>query len=316
MNKSPIDSFNGAIPLPLLIVLRGIGQVFFQENAISGLLFLIGIALSAPLMAIGALVGSAIGSGVAWVLKWDRGELEGGIFGFNATLVGIASFFFFQPGLVTIGLMVAGCVVATLLTRFMRVALPFPTYTTPFIVTTWALFFLGNSLGAIPNPGGLPLVPNAPTGYYVESAAHGIGQVMFQSSIWTGFFFLLGLAISDSKHATLVFVGSVVGLLVSKYHFTFGGDAVDPERLVSRSGYDLIQLGLYGYNATLAPVALYLAKRSWIPAILGMFLTVPLTDLVPLFGLPALKAPFVLATWLVLVVSFVESKLANPHPNR
>jgi urea transporter len=139
---------------------------------------------------------------------------------------------------------------------------------------------------------------------------------MFQSSIWTGLFFLAGLAISDSKHATLVFVGSVVGLLVSKYHFTFGGDAVDPERLVERSGYDLIQLGLYGYNATLAPVALYLAKRSWIPAILGMLLTVPLTDLVPLFRLPALTAPFVLATWLVLAVSFVESKWANSLPDR
>jgi urea transporter len=316
MNKSPIDQFNESVPLPLLIVLRGIGQVFFQENAVSGLLFLVGIALSAPLMAIGALVGSAIGSGVAWVMKWDRGELEGGIFGFNATLVGIASFFFFQPGLVTIGLMIAGCVVATLLTRFMRVSLPFPTYTTPFIVTTWVLFYLGNSMGAVVNPGGAPLVPNIATGYYVESTVHGIGQVMFQSSLWTGLFFLVGLAISDSKHATLVFIGSIVGLLVSKYHFTFGGDAVDPERLVERSGYDLIQLGLYGYNATLAPVALYLAKRSWIPAILGMFLTVPLTDLVPLFGLPALTAPFVIATWLVLAVSYVETKFKSSLPDR
>jgi urea transporter len=311
MKKSPIDQFNESIPLPLLIVLRGIGQVFFQENAVSGLLFVVGIALSAPLMAIGALIGSAIGSGLAWAMKWDRGELEAGIFGFNATLVGIASFFFFQPGLVSIGLMIAGCIVATLLTRWMRSGLPFPTYTTPFIITTWVLFYLGNSMGAVTNPGGAPLVPNIPTGYYVESAAHGIGQVMFQSSLWTGLFFLVGLAISSSKHATLVFVGSVVGLLVSKYHFTFGGDAVDPERLVSRSGYDLIQLGLYGYNATLAPVALYLVKRSWIPALLGMFLTVPLTDLVPLFGLPALTAPFVIATWVVLAVSFVESKLAN-----
>jgi urea transporter len=316
MNKSPIDQFNESVPLPLLIVLRGIGQVFFQENAVSGLLFVVGIALSSPLMAIGALIGSAIGSGVAWVMKWDRGELEGGIFGFNATLVGIASFFFFQPGLVMFGLMIAGCVVATLLTRFMRVGLPFPTYTTPFIVTTWLLFYLGNSMGAVANPGGAPLVPNIATGYYVESATHGIGQVMFQSSLWTGLFFLAGLAISDRKHALLVFVGSIVGLLVSKYHFTFGGDAVDPERLVERSGYDLIQLGLYGYNATLAPVALYLAKRSWIPAVLGMFLTVPLTDLVPLFGLPALTAPFVLATWLVLAVSYVESKFKNSLPDR
>ena len=42
------------IPEPLLWTFRGIGQVFFQENALSGILFLIGIALGSPLMALGA----------------------------------------------------------------------------------------------------------------------------------------------------------------------------------------------------------------------------------------------------------------------
>ncbi len=89
-----------ALPLPVLVVLRGVGQVFFQENALTGALFVLGLALSSPLMAAGAVVGSAIGSAVAWGLKYDKSELHGGIYGFNSTLVGIAAFFFFPPGAV------------------------------------------------------------------------------------------------------------------------------------------------------------------------------------------------------------------------
>ena len=136
-------------------VFRGIGQVFFQENALTGACFVLGIALSSPLMAVGAVVGSAIGTATARVLKFDESEVSAGIYGFNSTLVGIATFFFFQPGAASIVLLVVGCVVAALVTRLMRRYVPFPTYTTPFIVTTWVLFFLGLALGvARVEPGG------------------------------------------------------------------------------------------------------------------------------------------------------------------
>lgn len=315
-NTAPAPSQAGvAVPLAVLVIFRGIGQVFFQENALTGALFVLGIAFSSPLMAVGAVIGSAIGTAVAWRLKFDQAEWNAGIFGFNATLVGIASFFFFPPGVLLIGLLIAGSAVATLLTRWMRSQIPFPTYTSPFIVTTWGVYFLGKALGLVPDPGAAPLVPNFASSFYFEAAAHGIGQVMFQGSIWTGVLFLAGIAINDRRHALLVLTGSVVGMLVALYHFTLGADAVDPERLVTRTAFDVVQLGLYGYNATLAPVALYLWKKSLIAPLLGMVLTVPLTELVPLLGLPALTAPFVLATWLVLLLDRLEGKwLAAPQP--
>ena len=86
-----------AIPEPLRAGLRGIGQVFFQENALTGACFVLGLAVSSPLMATGAVVGSAIGTATAWVLKFDKAELSAGIYGFNSALVGIATLFFFQP---------------------------------------------------------------------------------------------------------------------------------------------------------------------------------------------------------------------------
>ncbi len=259
-----------SVPLPILVLLRGIGQVFFQENALTGALMVLGMALSSPLMAIGAVVGSAIGSAVAWGLKFDESELRGGIFGFNSTIVGIASFFFFQPGIVVIALMIAGCVLASLLTRGLRLYAPFPTYTTPFIVTTWLIYFLGKAMGAVANPGGDPLVPNIATGFHVESAVHGVGQVLFQASLWTGLLFLIGIAVSNRTHAALVFAGTIVGMLVGIYHFTIGTDSIDPERLIARPAFDNIQLGLFGYNACLAPVALFLWKRSLVRMALAL----------------------------------------------
>jgi urea transporter len=47
-----------------------------------------------------------------------------------------------------------------------------------------------------------------------------------------------------------------------------------------------------------------------------MLLSVLLTDLVPMLGLPALTAPFVLVTWLVLAFGWLDEKyLRAPSPS-
>jgi len=296
---------DGAIPEPLRSGLRGVGQVFFQENALTGACFALGIAVSSPLMALGALVGSAIGTATAWALKLDKAELSAGIYGFNSTLVGIAMFFFFRPAATSIALLAGGCVVAALVTWLMRRYVPFPTYTTPFIVTTWALFFLGQALGAARvEPGG----PMDSAGF-VQAVAHGVSQVMFQASIWTGLLFFIGIALNDWRHASWVLLGSVAGMLVGNHHATAAARTLDPESLVDRALTENVALGLYGYNATLAAVALFLWRRSLIPPLLGMLLSVPITELFPTLGLPALTAPFVLATWLVLALGWLDIRL-------
>ena len=309
-----IATAEASIPGPARAVLRGIGQVFFQENALTGASFALGIVLCSPLMALGGVLGAAIGYATARLAKFDAGEIAAGLYGFNATLVGIATFFFFRAGLASAALLIVGCVAATFVTNLMRRHLPFPTYTTPFIVTTWVLFLVGNALGVAANLGGASLVPNPPLPFVVEATAHGVGQVMFQASLWTGLLFLLGIALGDVRHALLVLAGAVVGMLLASHHATEAYRALDPERLVERSLYDNIRLGLYGYNATLAAVALYLWRGSLIPALLGMLLSVPITELLPLTGLPALTAPFVLATWLVLLLGRFDRSFVQEPP--
>ena len=73
--------------------------------------------------------------------------MSAGIYGFNSALVGIADAVLLPAGRRVVVLLVVGCVAAALVTRLARGYLPFPTYTAPFIVTTWALYFLGLALG-------------------------------------------------------------------------------------------------------------------------------------------------------------------------
>jgi urea transporter len=305
-----LTALERAIPEPVSAVFRGIGQVFFQENALTGVLFALGIALSSPVMALGAVVGATIGAATAWALGFSKAEISAGLYGFNSALVGIAMLFFFKPGAASVALLLGGCVVAALMTWLARRHVPFPTYTAPFIVTTWVLFLIGQAVGV---PRVAPGEPANPFGY-IGPVAHGVSQVMFQASSLTALLFLVGIALSDWKHAAWVLVGSIIGALMGSYHAELTARALDPESLVERALTENVALGLYGYNATLAAVALFLWRRSLIPPLLGVVISVPLTDLVPLVGLPALTAPFVLATWLVLAFGWVDGKYLRESP--
>jgi urea transporter len=300
---------DNAIPEPARAGLRGIGQVFFQGNALTGICFVLGLAVSSLPMATGAVIGAAIGTATAWLLKFDKSEQADGIYGFNSTLVGIAAIFFFQVGLATALLLVLGCVAAAIVTWLARRYLPFPTYTAPFIVTTWVLFFLGQAMAIQRVPPGEPLAGVN----FAGSVAHGVSQVMFQASLWTAILFLVGIALNDWQHASLVLIGSIVGTFFGMYQSAIAAGPLDPQSLFTRGLAQNVALGLYGYNATLAPVALFLWRRSLIPATLGMIVSVPITDLLPLTGLPALTAPFVLATWLVLTLGWLDGKLFEPR---
>lgn len=298
-----------SIPEPIRTVLRGVGQVIFQGNALTGACFVLGIAVNAPRMAAGALAGSAIGYGVARAAKFDDGEVADGLYGFNPALVGIASFFFFQFSLASLALMLAGCVAATLSTWALR-KLPFPTYTTAFILTTWVLWLIGPALGAQGHPPGAA----AGTSNLLTAAANGIGQVMFQDNVLTALMFVVGIALSEWRHAAWVVAASTLAVFAAYYHVTPEQRALDPERVIQRFLVENIHLGLYSYNATLAAVALHLWRKSLIPALLGVLISVPLTELLPKTGLPALTAPFVLATWIVLLLGWIDAAFLRTKP--
>jgi urea transporter len=275
-------------PLDLAkVALRGFGQVMFQGHALTGVLFLAGIAVASPLMAVGAAVGAVIGPALAYGLKYDRGEIADGIYGFNPVLVGAALFFFLKPVALTWVLLVAGTALSAVVTYLMRRFLPFPTYTSPFVVCTWALLLLAHGL----NGTAIDLKPAPPDRTphgFIEAVLDGPAEVIFGANVATGLLFLAGIAVSNWRHAALGLGASVVGTLIALYHH-------DPAAQVS--------IGIYGYNAVLAAIAVYLWKKSLVGPVLAAIVSVPLTEFFPhSLGIPALTAPFVAASWVVVAL--------------
>jgi urea transporter len=113
--------------------------------------------------------------------------------------------------------------------------------------------------------------------------------------------FVTGVGLSSWRHGVLLFVGSLVGTLAAVYRN-------DPEGTVS--------IGIYGYNAALAAVAVYLWRKSLLYPMLAALVAVPLTEFFPkTLGIPALTAPFVVSAWIVLAVGSLEPWFcAEPTP--
>ena len=77
------------------ILLRGTGQVMFQNSAWTGLLFMIGIFWGAyaegqGLVGWGALLGVTVSTVTGYLLGFPAKDGEQGLWGFNGVLVGCA----------------------------------------------------------------------------------------------------------------------------------------------------------------------------------------------------------------------------------
>ena len=91
-----------------LILGRGVGQVMFQNNALSGLLMLAGILLNSWQMALLAIAGNVVSTLTACLSGYSREDIRNGLYGFNGTLVGIAIGVFMPVSVASFSLLVAG----------------------------------------------------------------------------------------------------------------------------------------------------------------------------------------------------------------
>ncbi|PXB99529.1 transporter, partial [Pseudomonas aeruginosa] len=99
------------------ILLRGISQVFLQGDPRLGLACLLAIAVGAPPLLAGALLGGALGPLLARLLHCADSDIEAGLYGYNAVLIGmlLAFRFAWSPGLVS--LVALGCLASVALQR-------------------------------------------------------------------------------------------------------------------------------------------------------------------------------------------------------
>src|SRR6266516_523192 len=125
-------------------LLRGTGQVMFQNNPLTGLLFLAGIFVNSGKLGGLGILGLATSTLTAYLLGADRTLIRNGLFGFNGILVGIGLAFFLNYNGLLIGYVILGGALSTV--AMMALANVFsvwdmPALTAPFVLTAWLLLF-------------------------------------------------------------------------------------------------------------------------------------------------------------------------------
>ncbi|MGE0194091.1 MAG: urea transporter [Methylocystis sp.] len=298
--KDPVDYVfppvkTGQIPYWRL-ALRGCSQLCFQANELTGVFFLAAALVASPI-AFAYLLLAAMVAPAGRMLLGSRGSiLETGLPGLNPCLIALALPAFFHTSWTNLGMwgVLAVSVAATVgLVRLCVAILPFPTLALPFLIVFWALYALAPYLEPL-QP--IDFGPVEPTTFHpVTAVLLSLGQTVFSPNIWSGLFVLCGVLLSNWRHGTVAFFGAVIGALVSYYYHDVDAASVN--------------LGLYGFNGVLTAVSVFfLCGGKLRLAILGALLATLLVSALDIFGVPTVSAPYVLTTWLMLALGWIEDR--------
>ncbi len=303
-------------------VLRGVGQIFLQNNPLSGALFLLAIFLSSWFSGVDAIIGAVIATGTGVLLGVPRDSLANGLYGFNGALTAIALTVFVAHGWKLVVYVIIAAAASAVLTAALQNFLHsshIPGLTAGFVATTWLFVAALRQFAHLaPHSGSvleahLPRVAHQPTGPLdfhglVDGFFNGIAQVVLQTGVWSGVIILVGLLVNSRITALAAAVGSAVGLVTAW--------------ILGLPAYVLTD-GLAGYNSVLTVIALgglyyVLTVRSAVLAVLAGAVTViahgsMMTILAPV-GLPVITAPFVLITWSCLFAASSLTALRPVHP--
>ena len=213
------------------ILLRGTGQVMFQNSAWTGLLFMIGIFWGAyiegqGLVGWGALLGVIVSTVTGYLLGFPAKDGEQGLWGFNGVLVGCA-FPTFMGNTVWMWLALVLCAALTTWVRagFNNVMAPWKvnSFTFPFVFCTWMFLLAARAMHGLPTTHMAdPALPAAFSSFesirFVDLVVYwlkGIGQVFLINSWVTGICFLVGLFLCSRWAALWAAIGSALALLVN-----------------------------------------------------------------------------------------------------
>lgn len=114
--------------------LQGFGQVMFQANSITGLVFWIAIAVCSLRTAGWAAAGAALGWGIGATFGWPGAEVAHGLYGYNAVLAAIA-----VQAIGARGVGVALAVLLSIAVTRVFIAAGLPALTFPFVLSTWVI---------------------------------------------------------------------------------------------------------------------------------------------------------------------------------
>ncbi|NXO66300.1 UT2 protein, partial [Phainopepla nitens] len=320
---------------PLMIqlldwVLRGISQVMFVNNPLSGLVILAGLLLQNPWWTLTGCVGTVVSTLTALMLGQDR--IAAGLYGYNGLLVGLLMAVFSADGdynwwlLLPVALVSMTCPIFTSALSAVFSKWDLPVLTLPFnLALTFYLAASGPHNLFFPTAVIRPATatPNitwadAEITMLLQSIPVGVGQVYGCDNPWTGGIFLIGLFISSPLICVHAVIGSAVGMLAG---------------LSLATPFNQIYSGLWGYNSSLSCAAIggmFLAL-TWQTHLLAMacalfsaYLGAAVTHMLSVFGVPSGTWPFCLSalTFLLMttnssaICKLPLSKVTYPEANR
>lgn len=285
----------------LLILGRGIGQVMFQNNALSGLLMLVGILLNSWQMALLAIAGNVVSTLAAYFSGYSREDIRNGLYGFNGTLVGIAIGVFMPITVASLLLLVAGSCLSTWIARLFGLQRLVSGFTAPFIISVWILLVTCNwMMPSLLLPSGDAVTAQALS--FLQAFCLNIGQVMFQgNTVLAGVFFLLGILVNSRINGLYTILGALLPI---------------PFALLLGVDYAALNAGLMGYNGVLCAIAL--GDKTWkggVWAVMAVLLSVLLQIGGMEWGITTLTAPFVVAVWIVAGLQQLDRKAKTETAN-
>ena len=292
--------------------LVGIGQIFLQDNGWSGLLITIGMFFSHWTLGVTCFLGSLIGVLTAKALKAKEGDIEFGLYGFNASLAYMCVMFTFatNDAHATLNganplLWVLGAVAAVIATVIMHVFVTkgWTAFTFPFVVTCWVLCWGFSTFGILGLEQTTPALPDyTGTVDAITTPFYGWAEVNFGASFLTGVFIFLGLAISSPSVAMWGTAAATLGGLFA--HYVLGVDA------------NTLANGIYSFSPILVACAFVtksgVSRADFIYIVVGVLLAVLIHYGVNSIGLATYTIGFIVATWIMEAVQKAVNK-SNPN---
>jgi len=275
-------------------VLRGFSQCAFQASEIAGILFVVAVAVFNWRMAAFYVVSVLVGTFVARVLNGNGELLDLGLYGFNSGLIGLALGNFFHSDPLLWLWVVVFAIVAAAVTVAWSKWVPIPFLAAPFILTFWAAWLLAETLGLTKvDFGAFPEMPVD----WGKSVISALGSALFVPSILSGGIFLVGIAISNWRHAVVAVLGAFVANALAAHAGAVGGS---------------INFGFVGFNGVLAALAAYVLVAADLRlVVLGSVLATWLASYVYRgVPVPVLASGFVLAIWAMLLLGWLNPRFA------
>lgn len=295
-------------------ILRGIGQVVFQNNWLSGLIILAAIYFNSWVYGTACLVGTIASTLTAQALGMNQNLIRDGLFGFNGALLAIGLNAYMSQDFtkgelpdwrlyvyIVLGAAFTSVVVAALATLLAPYRVP--VLTAPFVLTAWLFIFAVVRFSNLePGPLLAPAAPvafNGPTDYtwttWYQGIGNGIGEVFFQDNWLSGLIILVGIAINSRIAAAMAFAGSAIAVGVA---------------IVLGAAELSIRTGLFGFNAVLTALAIggifyVLTLRGLLYTLFGVVVTTWVWAAVAValspVGMPTFTSAFVIVTLLMII---------------